>query len=422
MKRHNWLSIFTAFFVSAVLVTLAGPSHATTSEVDGGSRKDISYSERNESEKFLEFDRGAFTILYSTDRRGPIWSKYYLPGDSSRLYNGERPATYRKDTRVASYDGSAFAGGYDRGHLVPAEDMRHYGEVAFYETFLTTNITPMMATLNRGAWATLESRGRALAKGNDGVFIFSGTHFDSPNPARINGVSVPSHFWKAFAWTDSNDKVQTKFWLIPNRDVKTEELPKFEIDQRTLEQKIGLSFLDGKSLRTTSIGQSSPDTLENAIKSGSLDRVKLTLSRSVSPWRLIEVTNDEGQNAIHLGAKSGNKDLVELLLSKAISPWKLLDTKDSAGQLPLHHAAINGDPSVVLLLLDKSISPWKLISETDSRGRTSLHYAAISGNSKTVQIILDKSVSSFSLKQKKDTDGRTPADLATVAAVKELLK
>lgn len=408
------------FFFLVLLTALASGRSVANIEVSLSQ----SVSERGDAagETLLDYNNGAFEILYSSIRRGPVWSKYFLPADSLLYYDGPRPAAYRLDTRVDSYDGSSFGMGYDRGHLVPAEDMRHAGQAAFNDTFLTSNVTPMASGLNRGAWSTLEARGRSLARGNDGVLVYSGAHFEGSTSKKIGSVSVPTHYWKAFQWINSDNEGESKYWLIPNRDVATAELPKFEINREDLERKIGISFLNGSRLASPLSRSSQSDTLEKAISDGSLARVNSLLSASISPWQLVETKNELGENSVHLAAKFGNAEILKALLSKSLSPWKLLETKDANGRSPLHNAAINGDASITTEILAKSISPWKLIDQADSDGRTPLHYAAIAGKSETIRVLLSKSLSPFTLKRKKDHDGKMPSDLAVTDDIKDLLK
>lgn len=87
--------------------------------------------------------------------------------------------------------------GYDRGHMVPAGDMR-WDREAMEQTFLMSNICPQVKTLNAGSWKNLEEKCRQWAKADSAVYIVCGPVIDG-NPIEYIGdtrVYVPRQFFK----------------------------------------------------------------------------------------------------------------------------------------------------------------------------------------------------------------------------------
>jgi DNA/RNA endonuclease G (NUC1) len=122
-----------------------------------------------------------YALGYDRRLRSSTWAYEILTrasvaGDASR-----RGARFREDTsepemfraRVGDYADS----GLDRGHLVPAGDVKD-AQAAMEETFLLSNIVPQDSSLNRGFWSkTLERFVRELASRFDEVHTITGPLF-----------------------------------------------------------------------------------------------------------------------------------------------------------------------------------------------------------------------------------------------------
>jgi len=116
-----------------------------------------------------------------------------LEGEVSRTDN------FRQDTNVIAgsaslndYRGS----GYDRGHLVPAGDMKWSLE-AMSESFLLSNISPQEPGFNRGIWKKLEEKVRDWAVKNDSMYIITGPVSTSIRQSiGENEVGIPEYYFK----------------------------------------------------------------------------------------------------------------------------------------------------------------------------------------------------------------------------------
>ena len=89
--------------------------------------------------------------------------------------------------------------GYDRGHMIPAADVKWDAE-AMRESHLLTNVCPQDHKLNAGAWATLESNCRQWARRDSAIIIICGPVLSDYMPRSIGRdgrvIPVPERFFK----------------------------------------------------------------------------------------------------------------------------------------------------------------------------------------------------------------------------------
>jgi len=173
--------------------------------------------------------------------------------------------------------------GYDRGHLVPAADLKS-SQDAMDRTFSLTNVAPQVGVgFNRGYWARFEYMVRGLTKKYDDVFVCTGPAFIPEELAegkhyvmyQVLGsppnVAVPTHFWKVIVATRSGTRkvvdsemkdgkatpaddastsqepvliIAKAAFLLPNEDMYDAEMPieRFLVDQSKIEKAIGTEF------------------------------------------------------------------------------------------------------------------------------------------------------------------------------------
>ena len=86
--------------------------------------------------------------------------------------------------------------GMDRGHLVPAADLR-WSPDAMRESFLMTNVCPMHKALNEGGWFKLEEKVREWTARDSVLLVFSGPVVSEGDTTLACGwVTVPSAYYK----------------------------------------------------------------------------------------------------------------------------------------------------------------------------------------------------------------------------------
>ena len=86
--------------------------------------------------------------------------------------------------------------GFDRGHLVPAGDLKWNG-TAMRQSFLMTNVGPMHKALNEGGWAKLEEKVREWTARDSALLVFTGPVVSDSDTTLLNGqVKMPSAYYK----------------------------------------------------------------------------------------------------------------------------------------------------------------------------------------------------------------------------------
>lgn len=124
-------------------------------------------------------------------------------------------------------DNNYYKTGFDRGHLVPAEDMA-YDSLLLKETFKYINVSPQYPNLNRGIWKVEETRVRELSQ-SDSLFIICGSF----NFKRIGNLDVPQNCFKIVYSLTTNKILSIKIFtnettLNVSKSVATiEELEKY---------------------------------------------------------------------------------------------------------------------------------------------------------------------------------------------------
>ncbi|WP_436516919.1 DNA/RNA non-specific endonuclease [Ekhidna sp. To15] len=159
-----------------------------------------------------------FIVGYSNEKKSPLWTCYRL-GNVKKTYERvdttlvkwERPRSFQLDNRTTarvSHDDYTRSG-YDRGHMAPdAAIQAQYGQSALLETYLMSNIAPQHRDLNRGIWQRLESYARKTLSQDDtyrkeinDVFVITGPIYQDDLGMIGDGVVVPSHCYKIFAYS-----------------------------------------------------------------------------------------------------------------------------------------------------------------------------------------------------------------------------
>jgi len=154
---------------------------------------------------------------------------------------------------------------YDRGHMVPAADIR-FSQEAMDETFLLSNIAPQVGVgFNRHYWAYLEDWCRRLTETFSDVYVFTVPlylpHVEADGKLRVTyevigsppNISVPTHFAKvvlaarpASPSTPDVYELSTGAFVLPNAPISDEEkLEKFETRVEFVERAAGLTFFSG---------------------------------------------------------------------------------------------------------------------------------------------------------------------------------
>jgi len=193
--------------------------------------------------------RTGHLLAHDSVRKTPIWVAERVTAEKATSTVAPREAgSFRIDPGLKKGRRAGLSdylkSGYDRGHMAPAADM-HWGKQAMIECFYLSNMVPQVGKkMNQGIWKDLEERVRTWAIDRGELFIYTGPIYDGGTTKTIgkNKVAVPSHLYKIVY--DPNKQEAIAF-IMPNKALKTEDLPLYIVTIRDVEETTGLDFLSG---------------------------------------------------------------------------------------------------------------------------------------------------------------------------------
>ncbi len=186
--------------------------------------------------------RDAYAVGYNYTNKVADWVAYHVTADSVSL-SYPRNDNFREDLEIpvgyravlSDYSGS----GYDRGHLAPNATV-DYSFNAMDESFLLSNITPQLASFNRGAWASLEEYFRDCTVEVDEMYVVTGTVVSAASGSVGNQVKIPTKYYKAAIKISSPAKAMA--FLLPHEDIATDHLPDYLVSVDQLEAEVGIDL------------------------------------------------------------------------------------------------------------------------------------------------------------------------------------
>ena len=180
-----------------------------------------------------------YTVCYSYDHRQALWAHHQLTIESIKGKH-KRKDNFRKDKRVTFPVGSKdYRGsGYDRGHMVPAADMK-LSKLSMSETFFMTNMSPQNPSMNRGLWASLENKVRSWVLKDGMAYVITAPLLAENLPMIKSQVSIPDYYYKIIYF---EKKKIMKAFLVPNRKPSDKNFYQYSISVDELEVLTGLDF------------------------------------------------------------------------------------------------------------------------------------------------------------------------------------
>ena len=191
------------------------------------------------SDTLVRYD--AFDVHFNSERGVANCAVYELVANE---LNGtiERAGEFMQDAGVKGcplpqdYAGS----GMDRGHLVPAADLKWSG-TAMRQSFLLTNICPMHKALNEGGWAKLEEKVREWTARDSALLVFSGPVVSDSDTTLTGGrVKVPGAYYKVIM-APCVRPMRAIAFIYPN-GYSGGRLRQYAVSVDEVEQKTGLNF------------------------------------------------------------------------------------------------------------------------------------------------------------------------------------
>lgn len=201
--------------------------------------------------------RTAYTVLYDSPTRLPIWVAWRLTADHVDGDYSRNGLKFAEDTDVpeprATNDDYRNSG-YDRGHLCPSGDNKWSSE-AQLQSFLYTNCCPQTHSLNAGDWNELEQRCRKWASEYGEIFIVSGPILTEGVKHKTIGkhkVVVPERFFKVVLCMGDSPKA---IGFICDNGDQNLSLADYVVTVDEVESVTGLDFFP-----------TLPDDVENAVE------------------------------------------------------------------------------------------------------------------------------------------------------------
>lgn len=162
----------------------------------------------------------AMTISFNPQMHIPNWVSWELTGEETDG-NVPRAKKFLCDESVpgCADDWDYSYSGYDRGHMIPAADVK-WNKNAMKESFYMTNICPQSTSLNTGAWKRLEEKCRTWAQADSAITIVCGPVLTDKLKEYIGDsrVAVPKRFFKVILSPYANPPRGIGF-IMPNAKV-----------------------------------------------------------------------------------------------------------------------------------------------------------------------------------------------------------
>ncbi|WP_233131673.1 DNA/RNA non-specific endonuclease [Robiginitalea sediminis] len=200
-----------------------------------------------------------YVLQYSEPHEQAAWVAYVLDPSHLTYEDRERPF-FVEDPKVPTHsaDWRNYRGsGYDRGHLCPAGD-RRFSELAYNQTFYTSNISPQDREFNAGPWNDLEQQVRRWCKRYGRLYVITGGVLRNGLPTiGDEGVSVPEYFFKVVVRGEGTNRKAIGF-LMENRPHQA-SLHTYAVPVDRIESLSGLDFFQA-------LEQQEEDRLESRVR------------------------------------------------------------------------------------------------------------------------------------------------------------
>jgi endonuclease G len=194
-----------------------------------------------------------YKVCYQNEGKIAVFTAHLL---NRRLMSGntKRTNNYRSNPQLTNPVGSGDYArtGFDRGHLVPAADMK-INRQAMSETFFMSNMAPQRPGFNRGVWQSIEKAVRRAIQKNGEALVITAPVLRPGLPQLASKVAIPEWFYKILYWPQQ--KVAIGF-LIQNKGHSGQNYRDFQVTVDEIEAMTGLDFFSQL-----------PDNLEDAMES-----------------------------------------------------------------------------------------------------------------------------------------------------------
>lgn len=257
MLRFLFLSLALVAIVAASAYGMVEDCHRFTPFGQPVHRSLPSNMGLGEAPKWFVVCHGGQVVAFNPAHNVSDWAAFRLRREDLLSPVVDRKDSFRGDPeipkphRVVHSDYTRT--GYDRGHLAPAAAMK-WSRDAMRDSFLMTNIAPQIGQdFNRGIWKILELKMRQWACHRTILYVVTGPLYETRPVTQIvydkdgdgdddNGivVDVPSHFFKLAVDPGHMEAIA---FILPNRHLNEEDLPKFLTSIDDIEARSRLDFM-----------------------------------------------------------------------------------------------------------------------------------------------------------------------------------
>lgn len=189
-----------------------------------------------------------FSLIYDKQKKVPVWTAYSLTETQSKTKLVKRSNNFKTDEKVDPdlTDQDYFRSGYDRGHMVPANDMR-WSQESMEDTFYMTNMAPQKHKLNAGIWQKLEAKISYWVKNYDKIYVVTGPVLTKSCLKMLaNKICVPAEFYKVILRKKSNS-MQAVAFVIPHEFNGSKTLIEYAKSVKEVEKITGINFFPALS-------------------------------------------------------------------------------------------------------------------------------------------------------------------------------
>lgn len=188
-----------------------------------------------------------YSLGYNEEHEQASWVFYKLYSD---LVDGaaERKDKFKADPFVGTGSASLSdyrGSGYDRGHLCAAADMK-INDLAMAETFYMSNMSPQIASFNRGIWKELEADVRDWVEEGDTIYVATAAIFkDNKGTIGQNEVTIPGYYYKVLYRIKNDKKPAAMIGFILPHEKSDREVESFIVSVDRVEEATGIDFFSG---------------------------------------------------------------------------------------------------------------------------------------------------------------------------------
>jgi endonuclease G len=263
------------FFISVLFLALLFPATIFAQQFQPTGRGEIVI-------------RQYYSVSYIESKKQAEWVYYSLTANML-VGSAKRSNNFQTDFLVSNKD--YYKSGYDKGHLLPAADMK-FSQIAMNETFLFSNISPQGPSFNRGIWKVLEEKVRLWANALDSIEVVCGGVLNEfIDTIGTNHIPVPKLFYKVVYASKTEQMIA---FVLPNEKA-IQSLENFVVSVDSVEQLTGIDFFPQL-----------PDSIENSLeKSSNIKLWKFDLTE-VEKQENVEVEVQKASSCAGI-TKSGNR-------------------------------------------------------------------------------------------------------------------